>query len=338
MAERITILGAGSWGMAVARLLDLNGRDVTLWAYDPREYYRLLQERGDATKLPRLHLASTIEVTNDLHAAIDDCDLIVLAVPAQHLRSVLRELGTRLRPRVGVVNLAKGIETGTLKRMSEVAIEETSLSLDRVCTLSGPSHAEEVALDMPTTVVVAGSSEPLIGRVQEVFSNLVFRVYRSSDLLGVELGGSLKNVVAIAAGIVDGLGFGDNTKGALITRGLAEMTRLGVTLGAKPETFAGLSGLGDLVTTCCSRHSRNRWVGEQIGIGKKLHEILLTMSMVAEGVETTRSAHSLARHCGVEMPITAEVFRVLFEGKPPLEAIEQLMGRSLKAEVWRTAE
>ncbi len=338
MSERITILGAGSWGMAIARLLDMNGRDITLWAYDPREYYRLLQERGDPTKLPRLQLAPTIEVTNDLKNAIDDCDLVVLAVPAQHLRSVLRELGTRLRPRMGVVNLAKGIETGSLKRMSEVAHEETHLPIDRICTLSGPSHAEEVALDMPTTVVVAGTSDLVTSRVQEIFSNLVFRVYRSSDLTGVELGGSLKNVIAIAAGIVDGLGFGDNTKGALITRGLAEMTRLGMTLGAKPETFAGLSGLGDLVTTCCSRHSRNRWVGEQIGTGKKLHEILLTMSMVAEGVETTRSAYSLARHCGVEMPITSEVFRVLFDGKSPLEAIEQLMGRSLKAEVWRPGE
>lgn len=338
MSERITILGAGSWGMAVARLLDQNGRDVTLWAYDPREYYKLLQERGDSAKLPRLHLAPTIEITNDLAASVEDCDLVVLAVPAQYLRSVLREIGPRVRPRLGVVNLAKGIETGSLKRMSEVILEETSIPIERVCTLSGPSHAEEVALDMPTTVVVAGSSDHLTSRVQEIFSCLVFRVYRSSDLVGVELGGSLKNVIAIAAGIVDGLGFGDNTKGALITRGLAEMIRIGATLGAKPETFAGLSGLGDLVTTCCSRHSRNRWVGEQIGMGKKLHEILLNMSMVAEGVETTRSSYSLARHCGVEMPITAEVFHVLFDGKPPLEAIEQLMGRALKAEVWRQTD
>jgi glycerol-3-phosphate dehydrogenase (NAD(P)+) len=335
MGERIAVIGAGSWGMAVARLLDQSGHAVTLWAYDPREYEALTRFRENPERLPGIRLADSIEVTTDLAAAATAGDLVVLAVPAQHLRSVLRHLGRSFRPATGLLNLAKGIEIGSLKRMSEVIIEETGISSDQVCTLSGPSHAEEVALDMPTTVVVAGESQEFISRVQTLCSGQFFRVYTSQDLVGVELGGALKNIIAIAAGITDGLGLGDNTKGALITRGLAEMTRLGTTLGARPETFAGLSGLGDLVATCTSRHSRNRHVGEQIGRGKKLHEVLLNMSMIAEGVETARSGHDLARHCRVDMPITAEVFRVLFENKSPVEAIGHLMGRSLKAEVWQ---
>lgn len=335
MAERIAVIGAGSWGMAIARLLDQNGHEVTLWAYDPREYQQLLQERGDYRKLPRLQLASSVHVTNDIRLAIADADLITLAVPAQYLRSVLRTVGKQVGAGVGMINLAKGIETTTLKRMSEVIREETNVSQEHICTLSGPSHAEEVAVDMPTSVTVAGISESFTTRVQEAFSCGTFRVYRSRDLIGVELGGSLKNVIAVASGIVDGLGYGDNTRGALICRGLAEMIRLGQALGAQAETFAGLSGLGDLVTTCCSRHSRNRWVGEQIGQGKRLHEILLTMTMVAEGVETSRSAFALAQKCGVEMPITGQVNKILFEGKAPLEAMEELMGRTLKAEMWQ---
>ncbi len=336
MSERVTILGAGSWGMAISRLLAANdARQVTLWAYDPREYQRLTVMRGDPEKLKEFQLPQSVSVTNSLSEALARFDLLVLAVPAQHLRSVLRSAPLSRPVRVPVVNVAKGIETGTLRRMSEVVREESGIEPDQIATLSGPSHAEEVALDMPTTVVVAAPSVSVARRIQELFSSPAFRVYTSDDVVGVELGGSLKNVIAIASGIVDGLGFGDNTKGALITRGLAEMTRLGVSLGARAETFAGLSGLGDLVTTCTSRHSRNRWVGEQIGKGFKLHEILLTMTMVAEGVETARSARDLARQVGVEMPITGEVFRVLFEGKSPRVAVEDLMGRTLKAEIWQ---
>ncbi|PWB72589.1 glycerol-3-phosphate dehydrogenase [candidate division GN15 bacterium] len=334
MAERIAVIGAGSWGLAVARLLDANDHTVTLWAYDPREFESLNRFREIPDRLPGVKLADSIAITISLTDALRTADLAVLAVPAQYLRSVLRQCGGGIRARSGVVNLAKGIETATLKRMSEVIIEEAGISLQAVSTLSGPSHAEEVAIDMPTTVVVAGEDPDHVVHVQGLFSSQKFRVYTSADLIGVELGGALKNVIAIAAGITDGLGLGDNTKGALITRGLAEITRLGVSLGARPETFAGLSGLGDLVTTCTSRHSRNRFVGEQIGRGKKLHEILLSMTMVAEGIETTRSAYDLARRVGVDVPITAEVYRVLFENKPPTEAIAHLMGRSLKAEVW----
>ncbi len=332
MSERIAVIGAGSWGLAIARLLDANGHVVTLWAYDPREFESLNRYREIPDRLPGVRLAESIALTVSLSDAVKIADLVVLAVPAQYLRAVLRQLGRGRRS--GVVNLAKGIETGTLRRMSEVIVEETGLALPHISTLSGPSHAEEVAIDMPTTVVVAGEDPAHVVQVQSIFSGPKFRVYTSADLVGVELGGALKNVIAIAAGITDGLGLGDNTKGALITRGLAEITRLGVALGARPETFAGLSGLGDLVATCTSRHSRNRYVGEQIGRGRKLHEILLSMSMVAEGNETTRTAYDLARRSGVDVPITAEVFRVLFENKPPTEAIGHLMGRSLKAEVW----
>jgi glycerol-3-phosphate dehydrogenase (NAD(P)+) len=335
MSERITILGAGSWGMACARLLERNDHTVTLWAYDPREYQRLIRTRGDSEKLPEFTLADTINITNDLKASLVDAHLVILAIPSQHVRSALRNSSGVVPPGISVVNLAKGVETGTLKRMSEVIREEWGILPLNIATLSGPSHAEEVAVDMPTTVVVAAASNDLALRVQAIFSGRAFRVYTSDDVVGVELGGSLKNVIAIASGIVDGLGFGDNTKGALITRGLAEMTRLGLAQGARLETFAGLSGLGDLVATCTSKHSRNRWVGEQIGRGKKLHEILLSMTMVAEGVETARSARDLAQRMGVEMPITDEVFQVLYEAKPPQAALGNLMGRTLKAEVWQ---
>ncbi len=333
--EKVTILGAGSWGLAVARLLHNNGLTVTLWEYDHAAYEKLLKLRGQPEKLKDFKLPDGVAVTNDLLEAVSDAQLIVLAVPSQFLRSVLRSLRGRVDSQVGLVNLAKGIEKKTLKRVSEVIIDELHPLPERVVTLSGPSHAEEVIIDMPTAVVAAGIDDDFVAMVQEVFSNRTFRVYKCSDLIGVELAGSLKNIIAIAAGIADGLGMGDNTRGALITRGLAEITRLGVTLGAEAETFAGLSGIGDLVTTCTSRHSRNRYVGEKIGQGKKLADILTGMHMVAEGVDTTGSGYELAKLHKVEMPITAEVYQVLFGGKSPLAAVEELMTRELKAEIWR---
>jgi glycerol-3-phosphate dehydrogenase (NAD(P)+) len=335
MAERIVVLGAGSWGIAVANLLHSNGHDVTMWEFNPDDCQALLINRTHPQKLPGINIPSGILITNDLGQAVGRGDYIILAVPAQKVRPVCQSLDKLLSAPKYFVNLAKGVEIGTLLRVSEI-IRSTIASAtdDRIVTLSGPSHAEEVARNIPTSVVAASTNLEFAAAVQRLFSHRTFRVYRSNDLKGVELGGSLKNVIAIASGITQGLGFGDNTSGALITRGLAEITRIGVKLGADPLTFAGLSGIGDLVTTCISRHSRNRYVGEKIGRGERLSEILAGMVMVAEGVDTCRSARAMAEKYQVEMPITEEVYRVLFEDKPPAEAVADLMGRSLKEEVW----
>ncbi len=335
MAERVTILGAGSWGMAIAHLLDRNGLAVRIWEFDPEAYHQLKSDRAQPNKLRNFRLSKTIELTDDLNEAVSDSRLIVLATPAQFLRSVLTKIKATDFSDVGFVNLAKGIETTTLMRMSDVIVEELDVSLNQVATLSGPSHAEEVVADLPTAVVAAGHSDALTTRLQHLFSRESFRVYKSDDLIGVELGGSLKNIIAIAAGIVSGLGMGDNTLGALITRGLAETTRLGEAMGARANTFAGLSGIGDLITTCVSRHSRNRYVGEKIGQGEKLADVLAGMSMVAEGVQTARSGYALAAKHNVETPITSEVYEVLFNDKSPREAVTNLMVRELKSEIWQ---
>ena len=335
MSKAVTILGGGSWGMAVAHLLDRKGLQVTLWEHFPEDYEKLKELRGNPDKLPGLKLAESIRVTDNLEDAVNSSRLLVLAIPSQFVRAVLARITPGTDGPRAVVSLAKGIEKHTLKRMSEVILDEMSLAGDKIVALSGPSHAEEVIRDMPTTVVAAGSSEALVTEIQELFSDNYFRVYMCHDLVGVELGGSLKNIIAIAAGIADGLGMGDNTKGALMTRGLAEITRLGISMGADPETFAGLSGMGDLITTCISRHSRNRWVGERIGKGEKLDDVLKKMTMVAEGVETTRSGYQLARLHRVEMPITEAVYSVLFENVAPAEAVGNLMGRTLKPEIWQ---
>lgn len=335
MAERVAVLGAGSWGLAISHLLHAKGCEVDLWEYDPEDYRRLVTSRSNPDKLSNFTLDDEVALTDNLSGAVAGAGTVVVVVSSQHVRSVARGFRTALASDAVVVNLAKGIEKGSLNRMSEVIAQETGLGYDRIATLSGPSHAEEVACDMPTTVVAVSVSDQLASQVQELFSVGSFRVYKSDDVIGVELGGSLKNIIAIAAGITDGLALGDNTKGALITRGLAEITRLGVAMGARPETFAGLSGLGDLVTTCFSKHSRNRYVGEKMGRGEKLEEVLAQMTMIAEGVETTRSGYDLARQHQVEMPITDEVYRVLFEGRNAREALGDLMSRRLRAEIWQ---
>jgi glycerol-3-phosphate dehydrogenase (NAD(P)+) len=335
VAERVTILGAGAWGLAVSRLLSLKGCPVMLWEHDQADYLCLATTRANPRKLPNFRLDDRVVLTDDLAVALAGAEVVVIAIAAQHVRSVVGRIRQYLSDRVVLVNLAKGIENGSLMRMSEVIAQESHIPVDRIVTLSGPSHAEEVALNMPTTVVAASISKAQAARVQELFSEGNFRVYVSEDITGVELGGSLKNIIAIASGVADGLSLGDNTKGALITRGLAEITRLGVVLGAQAETFAGLSGIGDLVTTCFSRHSRNRHVGERIGRGEKLAAVLAGMSQVAEGVETARSGCDLARRHRVEMPITEEVCKVLFEDKDAREALGNLMGRKLRAEIWQ---
>ena len=335
MSERVTILGAGSWGMAVSHLLAENGHEVILWEHDPADLKKLRADRSNPDRLNGFRLSETVNVTGDLQASLVGAALVLLVVPSQFVRGVLIKASQFLSPDQAIVSLAKGIETSSLKRMTEVISELTNHKPDALAVLSGPSHAEEVVQDIPTTVVTASDSDELAGRIQRLLSTSTFRVYQSDDVTGVELGGALKNIIAIAAGIADGLGMGDNSKGALLTRGMAEITRLGVACGARADTFAGLSGFGDLMTTCFSRHSRNRQVGEQISKGKTLEEILAGMTMVAEGVETTRSALKLAEKSGVEMPITAEVHAVLFEGKNLAEAVNDLMGRKLRAEIWR---
>jgi len=334
--RNITVLGAGSWGIAIANLLNKNSHDVSMWEFDLEVCSRLQQNRELPAKLPGIKIEESIIIENDLTKATKSAEFVFCAVPAQYLRSALaNSLLLKSGARPVFVNLAKGIEVGSLKRMSEVIGERVPAGIrSGICTLSGPSHAEEVARDIPTAVTVASNNIEIAEKVQNLFLTPNFRVYATNDLVGVELAGSLKNVIALAAGMLDGLNLGDNTRGALITRGLAEIVRLGIKLGADPMTFSGLAGIGDLVTTCLSKHSRNRHVGDLIGCGQKLAEILKGMSMVAEGVETTRSARELALKNDVEMPITFEVYKVLFENKPPQTAIGDLMGRDQKHEKW----
>ncbi|MFH2034861.1 MAG: NAD(P)H-dependent glycerol-3-phosphate dehydrogenase [Candidatus Zixiibacteriota bacterium] len=335
MSENISVLGAGSWGIAISNLLCSNGHNVTLWEFNKADYEQLIGLRSHSKKLPGITIPDSIHITNDLELAANSAGIIVLASPAQTIRSVCIPLNDIIKDQKYFINLAKGVEIGTLMRMSEIIFEcIKSVSPDNIATLSGPSHAEEVSRGVPTSIVAASVNNDFAERIQQIFSNKFFRVYRSSDVVGVELGGSLKNVVAIASGITQGLNYGDNTSGALLTRGLAEISRMGQKLGADPLTFSGLSGIGDLITTCLSRHSRNRHVGERIGKGEKLNDILDSMVMVAEGVATCKSANAMAEKYEVEMPITTEAYKVLFEDKPPDEAVLDLMSRTLKEEIW----
>jgi glycerol-3-phosphate dehydrogenase (NAD(P)+) len=331
----IAVLGAGGWGIAISKLLTENDHRVMLWEFDTEEMQKLAKSREHKQKLPGVIIPDKVEITDDLNKAVSKSELLALALPSHTVRGVAKRLSSLKLKDALVVNLAKGIENNTLLRMSEVLRQELPSHLhEKITTLSGPSHAEEVARKHPTTVVVAGFKEDIAKKVQQTFMNPYFRVYTNSDLVGVELGGSLKNVIAIASGICDGMGLGDNSKGALLSRGLAEIIRLGEKLGARRETFAGLSGLGDLVTTCISRYSRNRFVGEEIGKGKTLKEVESEMVMVAEGIKTTRSAYQLSLKHQIEMPITQQVHRVLFEDKKPGEAIRELMTRDPKSEIW----
>lgn len=332
---RIAVLGAGSWGTALAIILANNQHHVALWSHKQEYTDDILSKRENPSFLPGITIPPGVNATSDLAAAVDGCDMIVAAVPSQFLRSVIMRLRVLPYDKLFIVNVAKGIENVTLMTMSEMLRDTLhSIPPGSIATLSGPSHAEEVSRKIPTTVVAASTSLETAKIVQKTFMTPYFRVYASTDLKGVELGGSLKNVIAIAAGIVDGANLGDNTKAALMTRGIAEITRIGVALGAHVQTFAGLSGIGDLMVTCMSRHSRNRHVGVEIGKGRKLDEILAEMVMIAEGVETTRSANALAKKVGVEVPICAEVFKMLFEGKDPKQSTYDLMTRDAKGEMY----
>ena len=332
----IGVIGAGGWGTALAVLLAEKGHGVGLWQFESDQVERMIRTRENEIYLPGVRIPERVLISGELSDAVPDREMVVFAVPCQYARSVAREAASMLAAKSLIVNVAKGIENETLKRMSEVLLEEIDgLTPDRVATLSGPSHAEEVSRKIPTTVVTASNDQNTAERIQDAFMTPSFRVYTNSDIIGVELGGALKNVIALASGICDGLGFGDNTKGALLTRGAAETSRLGQAMGACSETFAGLSGMGDLITTCISPHSRNRHVGEEIGKGRSLDEVMKELGgMVAEGVPTTRSAYQLSRKLSVEMPITDQMYKLLFEGKTPQDAVFDLMVRDAKPEVW----
>lgn len=325
---KIGIIGAGGWGTAIADILVSNGHNVLIWSFEYDVAQEINTSHQNSTFLSGVLISESVVATNDINSLIDS-ELLVFAVPTQFVRNILNQSNGIFKNKP-IINLAKGIEKKSLLRLSEVFGE---FALD-YAVLTGPSHAEEVARRSPTTVVAASENPTFARQVQETFSNSSFRVYTSDDVIGCEIGGSLKNVIAIAAGIIDGLGMGDNTKAALITRGLAEISRLGVALGANPLTFSGLSGLGDLIVTCNSRHSRNRSVGEKIGRGLTMEEISSGMKMVAEGISTTESAFFLGKKHNVEMPITEQMYKILFDNTQPLEAIKSLMNRQSKREWW----
>ena len=330
---KISVLGAGGWGTTLAILLHYNGHEVTLWEYKKNYSKILVKSRINETYLPGVKIPKEILITHDLEEATINKNMIVLAVPSQFLRSVTTKITPSDIKNSILVSVAKGIENNSLMTMSQMLKDEIpSLNSDQIGVLSGPSHAEEVSRRIPTAVVTASQNVDTSKSIQAAFITSYFRVYASTDTLGVELGGAFKNVIAIGAGIIDGAKFGDNTKAAIMTRGIAEISRLGIALGAQPETFAGLSGMGDLIVTCMSKHSRNRYVGEQVGAGKKLKAVLKSMQMVAEGVETSRSASSLGKKHKVEIPITTEVYRILFEDKDPVKATTDLMTRDMKME------
>jgi glycerol-3-phosphate dehydrogenase (NAD(P)+) len=332
---RTAVLGAGSWGTTLAILLDEKGHDVRLWEYFPDLAESIRHDRENRRFLPGIPVPRSIRITSDMDEALDGATRIVFVTPSHTMRSVARiaRSSRAFDKRAVAINAAKGLEERTLCRMSEVLRQELPTPERRIVGILGPSHAEEVSRRMPTSVVVAGTDPEILREIQAFFMTEYFRVYTNTDLVGVELGVSLKNTIAIAAGICDGLGFGDNTKAALITRGLAEMRRLACRMGGKEKTLSGLAGVGDLIVTCMSRHSRNRHVGEEIGRGKKLSRILSEMVMVAEGVKTTKAAVKLASRVGIELPIAEQVHRVLFRGKDPRKAIKDLMIRKAKKEM-----
>ena len=330
---KISVLGAGSWGTALAIILSNNGHDVTLWEYKKEYVKGLIKHHENKVFLPGISIPQEISITHSLEQASNDQHMIVIAIPTQFVRSVLKKMKKFSFKNTTFVSVAKGIEKETLVTVNHIISDELDIDESNIAVLSGPSHAEEVSRKIPTAVVAASSSLDTAKDVQAAFMTSYFRVYSTTDIIGVELGGALKNVIAIGAGIIDGAKFGDNTKAAIMTRGIAEISRLGIELGAKPVTFSGLSGMGDLNVTCMSRHSRNRYVGEQIGMGKKLPEILKSMKMVAEGVETCRSVHQLAAKHHIEVPIASAVYNILFNEKDPIKVTYELMSRGMKAEL-----
>lgn len=336
----IGILGAGSWAIALSVLLHKKEHQVRMWEFNPKDAEMLREKRVHPVKLPGINIPNEIEISNDMASVVCPSECIVCAVPSQTMRATMKTLRSMI-PSETIsaikcwVIVAKGIEIDSLKLMTEVVHDELpQVEENKFVVLSGPSHAEEVSRNIPTTVVAASTDLVLAETVQNAFSTETFRIYTNTDVKGVELAGSVKNVIALAAGICDGLGLGDNSKGALLTRGIVEMMRLGKKMGADVTTFSGLAGIGDLITTCISKHSRNRKMGELIASGLSLKEALSQMTMVAEGVETARSTYQLALKHNIEMPITQEVYKTLFEGKCAKLATRDLMQREAKPEWW----
>lgn len=330
MKKKICVIGAGSWGLALALLLNDKDHEVTVWCYLEEEKNRIEIDGENKRCLPGIKLPKSIHLTTDTKEAVTDKDVIVMAVPSEFMRDNAKNIAPFLGPEQTIVNVSKGLEYSTLYRLSEVI--ESEIPHNPIVVLSGPSHAEEVAKKLPTTVTVSSKSKQAAENIQNIFTTEYFRVYTNPDLMGVELGAALKNVIAFAAGVVEGMGYGDNTKAALITRGLTEITRLGVAMGANQQTFSGLSGIGDLIVTCTSPHSRNRYAGELVGKGYSLEEALKQVNMVVEGVHTAKGAYRLKNKYNVRMPIITEVYKALFEGLPAKEALHNLMVRDQKDE------
>ena len=322
---KIGVLGAGSWGIALTELLSGNGHKVTVWSIDEAEIAMLKEHREHKTKLPGVILKEDVLYTTKVEEAVLDADLLVMVVPSPFIRSTAKTIAPFVKENQLIVNVSKGIEEDTLMTLTDIISEEVPLA--RVAVLSGPSHAEEVGKHIPTTVVAGSADKEIASLIQDTFMSDYFRVYTSPDVIGIELGGALKNVIALAAGIADGLGCGDNTKAALITRGITEITRLGVAMGGKIETFAGLSGIGDLIVTCASKHSRNRNAGYLIGQGKTYKEAMEEVKMVVEGVYSAKAAMALSKKYGIDMPIVECVNKMLFEDLTATDAMKILLGR-----------
>ena len=329
MSQKIAIIGSGGWGTAAAIHLFKNGHDVTLWSWLDEESKKLERELENKEFLPGVPLPSGIKFTSDI-SCVKGCDLVVLVTPSKAIRSTCKEIAKHIEDGTVVVILSKGIEDKTLCTLSDIAKQE--MKNCKIAVMSGPSHAEEVSRGIPTTNIAASDDIKCAEYIQSVFMSDTFRVYTGTDVLGVELGGALKNIIALCAGITDGIGFGDNTKAALMTRGIKEIARLGTAMGADADTFWGLSGIGDLIVTCTSMHSRNRRAGILIGRGKSMDEALSEVHMVVEGVQSCRAAYELAKKHAVEMPIVEKAYQVLYEGKNPKDAVLELMQRDPKSE------
>ncbi|MBE9535895.1 MAG: NAD(P)H-dependent glycerol-3-phosphate dehydrogenase [Proteobacteria bacterium] len=331
---KIAVIGGGSWGTTLANLLACKGFDVTLWVFEEEVCRQISDGRENSTYLPGIRLSGNLKATNRLEDAIGGKGLVLWVTPSHIARKMLKEALPLISSDALMVSATKGIEEESLKLNSEIINELLPPEIsEKAVYLSGPSFAREVAEKQPTAVTAASQSTEAASKVQDIFSTPYFRVYSATDIVGLEIGGSIKNVIALGAGISDGLGFGSNARAALITRGLAEMSRLGVKMGAQPLTFSGLSGLGDLVLTCTGDLSRNRTVGLRLGRGEKIEDILADMKMVAEGVKTAKAAYNLSQKLGIEMPITTKIYRILYEGMAPRTAVAALMERELKEEI-----